>query len=322
MFPVRIQTVVAAIIATLLVATAMGQPERPADRPQRRATRPDWSQVDASEFFFADPARDGLRGPRPADWGHAAPASRPGVASPPNPANTAAAKFTWSRLISATTLEDLVKSQQIALQRSITQPAAFAAGGHQQARDHFTLLATLFGMIEQFDGSVRWQADAETARWKCQRAAQQSQVGSLASFQSATAVRDELADLLRGESLPATTPQNGDERRWSLDRDVLMRSLATTLNDVIQPITAREKSFRERTDEVRRGGEWTAALAEVLTREGMEDAGDEEYDAFCRQLQAAAANVVRATEAANLELAQTATGEIIQSCTACHESYR
>ena len=65
-----------------------------------------------------------------------------------------------------------------------------------------------------------------------------------------------------------------------------------------------------------------AAIAEVLQQEGLEDAGDEDYDAFCRQLQQAAQEVIQAVQQADFEQAERAAGEMSKSCSECHELYR
>ncbi len=322
MVPAIFQTVGVAIFATYIVSTAAGQSSRGSDRPLRRASRPDWSQIDTSDIFFADAMRDGLRGARPARYGIVPPAVSLPTNGPTSPPAQDGQAFAWSRHVSAATLEDLVKSQRIALQQVIVQPAAFAAGGNQQARDHLVLLATLFAMIEEFDGRVRWQADAANARQSCQQAAAQARSGSMASFSATREICDKLADLLRGESLPHAERTTSDEGRWRLDRSVLMRDLDATLTNVIQPITARQEAFGAQVDSLRRGAEWTAALAEVLTQEAMNDAGDADYDAFCLQLQVAADALQRAIDASSISEAQAAAGEIKQSCTACHANYR
>ncbi len=66
----------------------------------------------------------------------------------------------------------------------------------------------------------------------------------------------------------------------------------------------------------------TLLLAEVLTRDGMEDSDDENYADFCRQLQTAAREVIHAAEQQDAFRARRAVGNISESCDSCHEHYR
>ncbi len=71
-----------------------------------------------------------------------------------------------------------------------------------------------------------------------------------------------------------------------------------------------------------REAELVAAMAHVLHQEGMADAADDDYAAFCREMQQAAHDLTLALKQEQIEAARQAHGEIKKHCVSCHEAYR
>ena len=65
-----------------------------------------------------------------------------------------------------------------------------------------------------------------------------------------------------------------------------------------------------------------AAIAETLTREGMEDGDDESYAGFANLMKRSALDAVAAVKSNNAEQARKATGEIAKACSDCHDNFR
>jgi cytochrome c556 len=287
----------------------------------RRAATPDWSKSPAQNVFFDNAFADALNGERPADFSPKAVAANNSVAatSSATPLDSAAG---WSRFVSGVTLEDTIKQLKSQLAQSIVQPAQFSGGGNRDARRQFVLLSTLFTIIEQYDGDVRWKKDATAAREKFRNAAQTAKVGSIQAFNAAKNARADLVDLIGGNAMPAIAADPVSD--WSLvaDRSLLMQQLEALLDDNLQPQTNDASSFKQNAATLRRNAEYMAALTVVLTLDDMEDGSDEDYQAFCRRIQQAAADIVKAVELGNAADARKATGEISKSCSECHELYR
>ena len=68
--------------------------------------------------------------------------------------------------------------------------------------------------------------------------------------------------------------------------------------------------------------EIVAVLSEILLKEGMEDADDEDYAGYAQRMKKAALEIVDAVKLNNDEAARKAAGEISKACAECHEGYR
>ena len=68
--------------------------------------------------------------------------------------------------------------------------------------------------------------------------------------------------------------------------------------------------------------EIVAFLSEILVKEGMEDADDEDYASYAERMKKASRDIVDAVKLSNHEAARKAVGEISKACTECHEGYR
>src|SRR6185369_12192887 len=93
--------------------------------------------------------------------------------------------FAWSKLISPGTIEDEVKAQVMSTAAATNTPSEFKGGGNKTARNNYTDLALMFGVIAQYDGDVRWKKDAPGLRALYARVASNCKVGTDNSFKEA-----------------------------------------------------------------------------------------------------------------------------------------
>lgn len=302
-----------AAFALCLGSFARGQET---EKPQR-ARLPKWETF-PGHVFFKDAFKDGLIGPRPAQLGRSStPAASPGTQE------ETATSFAWDRIVSAETLEDEVKRLQIAMQTSVTTPSRFRGGGYQQVRRQFTELATLFAVIREYEGNVRWKKQATLARDLFARAAANAKVTSIQAFNEAKQRKLDLEELVRGGTLAATT-KAGMPNDWEhiCDRAPLMERFAGCFDEGIAIWSANSKSFSQNRDSLKRETELLRLFSVVLTRPGMQDAGDDDYQAYCRQLGEAAEQLLRTIEANDAAAARKAASNVKKSCVECHEAFR
>lgn len=292
--------------------------------PVKRAKPPVWSQ-DVIDEFFAD-AREQLVGERPvkrADSIAATPAEGQGSdAATAEGASSNSGAATWSQLISGDTLAAEVKRLAATLRDPLANPAKFKAGGYKVCRGAFSELATLFAVIAEYDGDVRWQDDAPALREAFARAARNCKTGTDQTFAEGTELRTQLDDLVRGERLggkPAPAPE-----QWSeiADRPLLMKRMESALQEGISPALANAREFSRKAVDVQQQAEVLAMLAAIIDREAFEYWDDENFQQQSNDLRAASRELTRAAAEANYEAARAAAGRASQSCTACHEGYR
>jgi cytochrome c556 len=65
-----------------------------------------------------------------------------------------------------------------------------------------------------------------------------------------------------------------------------------------------------------------AVLGQIALSDEMPDASDDDYTVLSRAMIASARQVALAAKTGNAELARSAAGQISQSCTNCHDSFR
>ncbi|MEE3368815.1 MAG: cytochrome c [Planctomycetota bacterium] len=307
------------LILPLLAAWAQ-ETER---RPVRRAQPPRFDPAVVRNIFFDDLfAKDGpLNGPRPSNLAAAA----AGTATPQpsgSGAKKAAASFAWSKVISAETIEGEVKQIAVRLNEDVTRPAAFARDGHHKCRVHFSVLAMMFAITNEYDEDVRWKTEAAVARDLFSKTAANCKTNSSATFNAVRRQRDEtLQTLLGGSGLQGQGEEASD---WSAitDRGPLMTRLQEAAEENLQRWTASASEFEKHLQELPREAELVAAFAIILCKEGMEDAGDDEYMDYAKSMQNAALSLVDAVKLKNQSAASKAVGQIRKACGECHSTYQ
>lgn len=302
-------------IASLLAGLGTSHPTIAAMQQPRATPRPfDREQVTP---FFEDAFRDGLPDKPPATDSVPATAGN-------TPSNTELpATPGWSATVSASTLENLVKSLHQEIQKSITPPAAYAAGGWQKAQQQLAMLAIVFGVIEQYDADVRWRADATLVRSQLRPLAYRL-TASPEDYREVRDTQRRLEDLIGGNRWPQPTLPAAPFTDWAevADRTQIMNQLEFSSQQVLQPAIDNAKVWRENAQRVRRHAELTAMLAEILMQSDMEDSADESYCDECQKMKTAAQRLCDAVDDIPPTDAKSAMTEINRSCANCHDQYR
>lgn len=280
-------------------------------------------------IFFAEPAAQ-LQGTVPDRTASTAPASgataqnaQPSSSSATN-APAADGDQGWKELISPTSLEDLIKGGKLRLDKIVTTPAAFKAGGFVAARTEFSLQAVLFAVIETYPGEVRWKNHAAVARERFARVAANTKVGSDQVFAEAKARLLDLGDLLGGAPLEAATENSRVEVEWSnlIDRVPLMQLLDWAQDQNLNKLIADERVLSQESDAVLRYAELVSVLGKIALTEEMPDANDDDYRTLAEAMIEQARQIGVAVRTNNPEVARRAAAVLGQSCTNCHDSYR
>ena len=295
-----------------------------ATKTVKRAQPPKFTKADP---FFADAFKEGLVGERPADLNKAAPsiATTGGTptSSAPDAGSGAASGSGWSRLISAATIEDTIKSLKQQVDKEVTTLSDFKGNGHKLARRDYTLLAMLFGIASEYDGDVRWKKDAPAARDAFGRSAANFKVATDQAFNEAKTRKEELTELVGGSS-PFVGKSAEAKATWGqvASRDALMKYFETIWEPRLKPALADKAQFTANSDKILRDAELIAATGEVLSKEGMKDAGDSDYKVLCGKLRDAAKQIIDAVKAKDFDQASKASAAVGKACAECHESYK
>ena len=311
--------IVSITLTSLAGAFVWAQTKRPVPK---RAKVPNFSSKDTEGIYFQDVFTDALSGSRPADLG----TPKKIVANPTDNGNSSANAGSgtgWSQFISAQTLEDEIKRIKLKVDQDVTTPAKFAGRGYKLCRKHFSMLAMSFGIIGDYNGTVRWQDDAPAARDLFARTAGNCKVGTQQVYNEAKLRKEDLAEILRGSGLNAAKEAEA-KPNWGevVDRSPLMQRLETAHQGALLPYTANKAEFNNHKEDILHEAEIIAAIGEVLVHDSMDDGDDDDYASYSDRMKQAALEVVNAVKTGNDEAARKAAGEISKSCTECHELYR
>ena len=309
-----------AFCSALFGSTVLAQ--RTIKKP-KRAAPPNFQPNEFSGIFFSD-ALSQLQGDRPSAQPLLASTTKPDAANALNslvsPTNsTATGNSVWKELVSASTIEDLIKESKTRLDGLITTPAKFS-GGVVDARREFTLLASTMAVIAHYPEEIRWQSSSAYAQHVFARMAANCKVGTQPVFNEAKQRQQDLQNLMKGTKLSGTT----DEVTWAdtADRGPTMQILEWALRENIMPATNNANKFRDNQEDVVKYAELIAMFGSIIQQSGMTDADDAEYKQFAVVMTSAALDVAKAARSKDAELARTAVGRIDQACNKCHETYR
>jgi len=317
----RYLTIIAGIALPAVVLLAQTK----APRTVKRAQPPTKLKNDV---FYADAFKEGLVGERPADLGKAggvataiaAPSSTP---DPGSGASGGAVGGGWTAVISPQTIEDTIKSLKQQVDKEVTTLSDFKGKGHKLARRDYTLLAMLFGIAAEYEGDVRWKKDAAVARDAFARSAANFKVATDQAFNEAKTRKQELGELVGGSS-PFGGKSADAKAPWPqvADRASLMQYLESAWEPRLKAALADKGALTSSADKILRDAEMFAAIGEVLKKEGMKDAADAEYLAFCNKLRDGAKQILSAVKQKNFNEASQASSTISKACAECHENYR
>ena len=315
------------ILVGLLVA-CISMPGLLAQRARKtqRAQPPQFTGKEFSGTFFEDVTSQ-LQGARPSGpMAARAPAST-GPAGTANTSNSAPEKSqaaatgdTWTKLISGSTIEDIVKNSKLRLDALVANQNKFA-GGYVEVRREFSLQALMFAVIEQYPGEVRWKRSAALAREAFIRVAASSKVTSPQAFKEAKQRVQDLSELLSGNNLDGSAAAELD---WSgvIDRVPLMQLLDWAQQGHINNFSSSKENFDRQKEELKRFSQLVAVLGKAAIMKDMPDADDAQYQAFGQQMIEQAQQIVLAVETDNADLARKAAGQMGQSCAKCHDDFR
>lgn len=316
------------VLVVGIIGTLAGTPSLHAQQAERRAKAPEFNNTTTSIIFFKDVFAEALQGERPQvlSENRQTPAMGPaspgggGMQSPAASGGGAAGE--WADIISPTTIQDEVKRLNNQLVETVQNVRKFNGGGFEEARRDFTELAMLFEIIAEHDGDVRWKEFALTARDGFARAGFNSKVGTDNSFKEAKLRAQDLEQLVRGGSLDVREADPKVTWEAIADRPPLMQRLEIAYQKRLKPMTASESEFKSNMEDILHEAEIIAAIGHAMQKEGFEYYDDDDYITYCKQMQEGALKVVKAVKENNAEAARTAAGDVGQSCTLCHESYR
>ena len=277
----------------------------------RRARAPEWPPEVINTFFID--ARKHLVGPRPQKESKV----RQPVAADQEAADTAGDE-PWSTLVYADTLTSEVKSIHNRLTLQLPGASRFKSGGNIECRREFSLLATLFEVIGQFDEQMHWQEEAAGMKAVCAQAAAACEIANDESFALAAEAHALLADLLRGQS--PDTRASGSVA--AVERGQLMQRMERAIEENISPKLASLREFRRRKSQVAHESQLLALLARIIRHPEYDFADDEGFLDLARELGHASRELTEACEASDYEGARQAAGRVTRSCSDCHEGYR
>ena len=323
------QTIIALLLVLATTVTgAIGAIVVQQERKTKKVTRvkrPQFSERDWDGIFFEDLYRDGLVGDRPAS---AAPGSNTGNAQiAGNDGSGAEAggnldeKFAWTKLITNSVIEDEVKSLQNSLVRDVTTPLKFKSE-YAKAHQSFSMLSMLFGIIRQYDGDVRWKKSSGAAQASFERAAANSRVGTIQAYESCKRRKEDLQEMVRGGNF-AGTDKPPEKLEWSVvvGRSPIMVRLAKS-KDSLKQLTSSKSTFTGDIETATHEAQLVAAMSEVLMKESMDDADEDDYLDYARQMRTAAVQIVEACKTSDYESASKAYNVMDQSCSNCHDDWR
>lgn len=307
------------LCSALLGSTVLAQ--RPIKKP-KRAAPPNFQPNEFSGIFFSD-ALSQLQGDRPRAQPTLASNSKSNAANDGNGVGSlmiaATGNSMWKEIVSASTIEDLIKESKTRLDGLITTPAKFS-GGLVDARREFTLMASTMAVIAQYPEEIRWQSSSAYAQRVFARMAANCKVGTQPVFNEAKQRQQDLQNLIKGTKLIGTA----DEVTWAdtAERGPTMQILEWALRENVMPATNNANKFRDSQEDVVKYAELIAMFGSIIQQPGMTDADDAEYKQFAVVMTGAALDVAKAARTNDVELARTAVVRIDQACSKCHETYR
>jgi len=271
--------------------------------------------------IFFDKVAEQLVGQPPQDSSVAVAMNKNSQSSVSDESSSGAASV-WKERISPQSIEDLVKETKLRLDGIVTTPAKFSAGAFKDARRNFTLLATLFTVVELYPEKVKWQASAPVARARFSRVAANTKIGSAPAYNEAKLRLEDMNSMLKGSTL--SDPSPAVEIAWSdvADRIPSMQLLEWGFRDNLSGMVSSEDAFSQNQEEILKYAELIAMLGETLSQPGMTDGDDRDYQVFAKRMIDEATKVTQAVKLNNPTMAREAAGQIDQSCNACHSSYR
>lgn len=309
----RARLALIAICVSVANLVVMGQDDK--GKSKQRAAPPTFGR-EANRIFFTD-VFSKLKGERPKNPGE--------VVATAGPATDEAdgSSYAWSKMISASTIENEIKGIKLNVDKSVTTPSEFAGRGHKQVRRDFSILAAMFGIIGEYDGDVRWKKMGPAARDLFARTARNTKAGgNTNTYNESKQRKADLQDLLGGASLQVEAEQADADWSAVCDRGPLMQRLDRGFEGKLGGWMSNKGEFEANLEDIMHEAEIVAAMSEVLIKEGMDDWDDEDYAGFAKRMKSAAMEISSAVKLNNYDQGRKAAGDVKKACTECHELYR
>ena len=319
----RARPIVAIVLA--MVVLAAGSPGRAGDRiapkPRKRAAPPARFDPSITNAFFED-AFATLEGPRPIFATRDQNSVAPGKPAPSKTGEPTGGGLRWSTIVSEETLTDEIKDRKVDVAAAVANASEFKGGGYDRAREAFSSIALVFGVIAAFDQDMRWKRDAIAARDVFARVGMNCKAGTDQSHAESRARLDDLESMLEGGRLQAK-PDEDEDFRWSevAARPALMNRLETA-ERVIGAGMASRGDFDRAVDLILHDAEIAAMIGEAIQQPDFEYHDDDSYRGYARAMRDAATKIGEACRKKDYDAARAAAGELKKSCDACHGDYR
>ena len=309
-------------LPVLILAAVFAQQEG-STQPQKkirkviRAARPKFDET-KNDIWFKDVYAEGLVGQRPSSDEAAKQVAEAGAAKD---ADSDSDGSGWSALIDGPTIEDEIKSLNQELAKSVTTPVKFKTA-FNDVRQTTAMLSMSFAIIREYNGEVRWKEHAAAAQAALAQASVTARSNDQTAFNYCNARKFDLEDLVRGGSF-AKVEKVPDELEWGdvVGRTETMIRLQRS-DELLKEWTADKKTFTEKKAKLITEAQWVAVIADVIAKEGMDDADVEDYVAFCVAMKEAANNTISAAKNDDFESASKSANLVSQSCNNCHEEWR
>ncbi|MCH1495101.1 MAG: cytochrome c [Rubripirellula sp.] len=291
---------------------------------ERRAPRPQFKAGEGAGVFF-DKLEDAFRS-GPPDLAkmrarEKQAASQQMAASTDNGSGDSGGGGSWDKLITPASIEDEVKRIRLHYDTVVSTPASFNGGGYLEARLDLSVLATLFAVIADYSGEIRWKKDAPAARDLIARTAYNCKAGSTQVYNEAKLRKVDLEDLVSGGGISGRDAEAANDWSSIVDRSPLMEYLEL-LVEKLEDSVRDEKTYKDEGDSIKRNAELLSVVGEVLVQEGMDEADDEDYTGLSDAMTEQSTSVVKALGRDDYDAVRQGVAKIRQRCDSCHEQYR
>jgi hypothetical protein len=320
---------IVAFLAAVVVISLQAFSQAP--KATKRAKPPTWSK-DVRDLFPPDAAKE-LIGKRPSfngksssNGGNPMNSASGAVAGQPNGAPPAAgsANLPWSKIIESDTLINEVKASQKLVADDVKSLSEFKGGGYKRSRNTYTMLATIFGIIAEYDRDMRWKKEAVGARDQFGRVGINLKVSTDQAFNESKLRSEDVSLLVRGDTI--SQPPNADLKvKWNdkvANRPPLMDRLKVATDERLNKVMSDAGAFTKGAELAAHEAQIVAALAQTIQREGYSYADDETYLEYARSMQKGALEIAAAAKTKNYDGARAAFGVVRKSCDDCHSSFR
>ena len=275
---------------------------------------------DTSDIFFADAFRDAFGGKSPFPTAAERPTAQP--APPANAAETTdGATNRWANALESQLLIDEIKAIATRSQNHSRSARSFADDARDATRQDFAIAATLFCILDEWEGEVRFKPQAAAASRALSEAARVIANPSGEALDVARRTSADLTDIVRGNQ---PLPADAAAPSWQqlVKRDDFMWRLEMTVEEAIADGLESEKVLRANQDELAREANLAVALLAALRQETAVDAEREDYAEFARAAQREATALRAAITEVDLARSQAGLQKLRQACQACHEVYQ